>query len=182
MEIEVNDMKKILIILILLVGGFFFFQAEQEVLIPQEAIRFRVIANSDSSRDQEVKQIVSRALETQISSHLKGIYDIEEARRVFQDNLPVFQDIVEETLASCDEEVDFQIHYGMNPFPEKVYNGVTYKEGEYESLVVTLGEGLGKNWWCVLFPPICLLEAEETTETDTVEYKFFVKELIDKYF
>jgi len=48
----------------------------------------------------------------------------------------------------------------------------------YESLLVTLGSGKGDNWWCVLFPPLCLLEAEES---DKIEYKFFVQELIEKY-
>ena len=70
----------------------------------------------------------------------------------------------------------------MNYFPKKVYKGVTYEAGNYESLVITLGDGLGKNWWWVMFPPLCLLEAEETEETTEVEYKFFIKELIDKYF
>ena len=56
---------------------------------------------------------------------------------------------------------------------------IKYKEGNYESLVVTLGDGSGDNFWCVLFPPLCLLEAEDTN--NEVEYKFFVKELIDKY-
>ena len=68
-----------------------------------------------------------------------------------------------------------------NYFPQKEFKGVTYEEGYYESLVVTLGSGSGDNWWCVLFPPLCLLEAEES-EKDDVEYQFFVKELIDKYF
>ena len=76
----------------------------------------------------------------------------------------------------------FQINYGMNYFPEKVYKGVKYADGDYQSLVVTLGEGKGDNWWCVLFPPLCLLEAEETEETTEVEYQFFVKELIDQFF
>jgi len=60
----------------------------------------------------------------------------------------------------------------------KEFNGITYEEGMYESLLVTLGEGKGDNWWCVLFPPLCLLEAEES---DEVEYKFFIQELIEKY-
>ena len=54
-----------------------------------------------------------------------------------------------------------------------------YNEGYYESVVVTLGEGLGDNWWCVLFPPLCMIEAEESTD---VEYTTIVKEVIDKYF
>ena len=61
------------------------------------------------------------------------------------------------------------------------YKGVIYEEGDYESLVITLGDGLGDNFWCVLFPPLCLLEAEET-DTDEFEYTSFIKEIIDKYF
>ena len=54
--------------------------------------------------------------------------------------------------------------------------GIEYDEGYYESLLITLGEGKGDNWWCVLFPPLCLIEAEESTE---VEYKSFIKEIIE---
>ena len=56
--------------------------------------------------------------------------------------------------------------------------GIEYNEGEYKSLVVTLGNGLGDNWWCVLFPPLCLLEATESTD---VEYHSYVVDLINKY-
>ena len=58
---------------------------------------------------------------------------------------------------------------------------VLIEEGYYESLVITLGKGNGENWWCVLFPPLCLMEGEDNN-TDEVEYKSFVKEMIDKYF
>ena len=57
-------------------------------------------------------------------------------------------------------------------------NNGAYKEGNYESLVVKLGEGKGENFWCVLFPPLCLMEAKES---ETYEYKLFVKEIFDKY-
>ena len=63
-------------------------------------------------------------------------------------------------------------------FPKKVYKGKTYQPNNYESLVITLGEGDGENWWCVLFPPLCLLEAEESEEE--VEYNFFFKTILDK--
>ena len=68
----------------------------------------------------------------------------------------------------------------MNYFPKKVYKGIIYEEGEYESLVITLGSGQGDNFWCVLFPPLCLLEGNNDTED--VTYQFFVKEMLEKYF
>ena len=79
------------------------------------------------------------------------------------------------------ESYSYTLDYGMHYFPKKEYKGVIYEEGEYESLLVTLGEGNGKNWWCVLFPPMCLREAEENN-TDDVEYKSFIKTIIEKYF
>ena len=75
----------------------------------------------------------------------------------------------------------YNINYGLNYFPKKEYKGITYKEGYYESLVITLGEGAGENWWCVLFPPFCMLDATETEE-DQVEYDFFLFELFDYLF
>jgi stage II sporulation protein R len=62
-----------------------------------------------------------------------------------------------------------------------MYKGKTYKPDNYESLVITLGDGLGENFWCVLFPPLCLLETSDE-EIDDVEYTSFIKEIIDKYF
>ena len=79
-------------------------------------------------------------------------------------------------------EYSYSIDYGMHEFPLKTYKGVTYEAGEYESLLVTLGEGKGDNWWCVLFPPLCLLEADESVDTNKIEYKSFVKEILEKYF
>ena len=67
----------------------------------------------------------------------------------------------------------------MNYFPEKEYKGIYYEEGEYESLVITLGNGIGENFWCILFPPLCLVDEEETTD---IEYTSIIKELINKYF
>ena len=62
----------------------------------------------------------------------------------------------------------------MNYFPEKEFNNKIYKEGYYESLVITLGSGKGDNWWCLLFPKMCLVEINDNTE-----YKLWFKEVID---
>ena len=72
----------------------------------------------------------------------------------------------------------YNVSFGSHYFPEKQYKGVTYDAGMYESLLITLGKGEGNNWWCVLFPPLCLIEAEESTE---VEYKSFIAEMIEKF-
>lgn len=175
-------MKKVIIIVALFVGIFYMSHKETEVIIPKEAIRFRVIANSNSSKDQQNKLIVRDSIQKQMTEDLTSTKNIEEARILIASNLNKYNNLIEKTLQENNINSDFNINYGMNYFPKKVYKGVTYEAGNYESLVITLGDGLGKNWWCVMFPPLCLLEAEETEETTEVEYKFFIKELIDKYF
>ena len=105
---------------------------------------------------------------------------MENSRKNIKNKIPEFSQVVKETLDKNQSNQSFTIDYGMNYFPEKEYKGVVYEEGEYESLVITLGNGLGENFWCVLFPPLCLLDTEE--EPENVEYTSFVKEVIDKYF
>lgn len=174
-------MKKILII-VAIVGAIFIFQNKQEeYIIPKEAIRFRVIANSDSEIDQDTKLVVRDRIQKQMTKDLNSSENLASARTTLKNNVPNYKALVEETLLEQNRIEDFNVNYGMNYFPEKIYKGVKYEEGYYESLVITLGNGMGNNWWCVLFPPLCLLEAEETEETTEVEYKFFIKELIDKY-
>ena len=152
----------------------------KEFKIPDEAIRLRVIASSNSNRDQQVKFKVTDTMENVIYELLKNAKGVEEARKIINDNMNYIDNKVLETLQKEKYPLSYEIKYGLNFFPEKKYKGVTYSEGYYESLVVTLGEGKGNNWWCVLFPPLCLMEAEET-EKEEVEYKFFIKELIEKY-
>lgn len=175
-------MKKLFVIGLVLVIGFFFIEVDKNILIPEDAIRFRVIANSNLDNDQEIKKIVSKELQKELYNSLKDVKNVDEARSLLKNNTISLEKSVEETLLQNNMNPVFDINYGMNYFPEKIYNGVEYKAGEYESLVVTLGEGVGDNWWCVLFPPLCLMEAEEVKDSEKIEYKFFVQELIDKYF
>ena len=175
-------MKKLFVIGLILVIGFFFIEVDKNILIPEDAIRFRVIANSNLDNDQEIKKIVSKELQKELYNSLKDVKNVDEARSLLKNNTLALEKSIEETLLQNNMNPIFDINYGMNYFPEKIYNGVEYKAGEYESLVVTLGEGVGDNWWCVLFPPLCLMEAEEVKDSEKIEYKFFVQELIDKYF
>ena len=168
-------MKKTIVVLAVIIC-ILSLNKHEMVRIPKESIRLRVIANSNQKEDQRIKREIVKNL----SPELEAIYKfqtIEETRNYLQKSLPTFEKIVENTLQNQNKESSFHINYGKNIFPEKEYKGVIYEEGDYESLVVTLGNGEGENFWCVLFPPICFLE-----EQDKVEYKSFVKEIIDKYF
>ena len=176
-------MKKTLFVLGLILATYMIIgvKAEELVEIPDNAIRIRVIGNSDSEYDQEKKQEIRKEVQLYMQNLLKDAKNIEEARTIINDNLNNINKNIDSYLTQIDYKKNYTINFGLNYFPEKEYKGIKYKEGLYESLLITLGEGKGKNWWCVLFPPICLLEAEETV-TNEIEYKSFVKEIIEKYF
>ena len=167
-------MKKIIIILAVLIT-ILVINKEEKVIIPKDSIRFRVIASSNSLEDQELK----RKIITNLKDNIKKTEDfnnISDTRKYIQEELPEFNKIVDKTIKDNNSKQVFHINYGKNYFPRKVYKDVVYEEGDYESLVITLGEGAGNNFWCVLFPPLCLIDDQDT------EYKSFVKEIVDKYF
>ena len=164
-----------MIITYMIIGNVF---ASNDI-IPDDAIRIRVIANSNSEYDQEIKLKVKETLESDMYNLLKDTRNIDEARLLIRGNLSKVENNVYKTLQKEQYKLPFTINFGLNYFPMKQFKGITYNEGYYESLVVTLGEGLGDNWWCVLFPPLCMIEAEESTD---VEYTTMVKTIVDKYF
>lgn len=171
-------MKKT-IILLLFIFGFYFFTSSaiaEDVKIPNDAIRIRVVPNSNSKYDQSVKAKVRNNLEGTMYDLLKDASSSSEARGIIKNNLDLIEKDVYNVMKN--ENYDYKVNFGYNYFPEKEYKGVKYEEGYYESLLVTLGKGEGDNWWCVLFPPLCLIEADEA---DDAHYKSLVKELIDKY-
>lgn len=150
---------------------------ESQVL-PEETIRLRILANSNSVEDQRIKMEVAKTVKEKLSEILTDVVDIKDARNKIINNLDEIKKDVKDTLQKNDTSLIYQVNFGKNYFPSKNYKGINYNEGNYESLLVSLNQGKGDNWWCVLFPPLCLLEAEESTN---VEYKLLVKEIIEKY-
>lgn len=166
-------MKKIIPVLFIffLIYGF---SNKKEILIPSDAIRFRIIANSNNEKDQALKMQIKEAVEKELQSKIVNAGNTAQAEIIINQNLENIKNVVSNYTD------DFNISFGLNYFPEKEYKGVTYEAGTYNSLVITLGSGVGKNWWCVMFPPLCLLEGKNNN-TDDINYKFYVKEIIDKY-
>lgn len=162
-----------IILLYLMIG-----HVSAEKLIPDDAIRLRVIPNSNSTYDQEIKLKVRDLVQQEMYQLLKDTKGIEEARKKILLEMPNIDNKIKQLLTKEQYSLGYKVTFGQHFFPEKQYKGVIYDEGMYESLLVTLGKGEGDNWWCVLFPPLCLIEAEESTE---VEYKSFIGEIIEKF-
>lgn len=166
-------MKKIIYIVLVIIVLSFFMTSKNNPVIPDKSIRFRIIANSNSNIDQTTKLLIKKDLEQDFFPLLENSTSIEETREIIEKN----EYVIKKTLDSYN--IPYTINYGRNHFPEKEYKGVSYNEGDYESLVISLGEAKGNNWWCVMYPPLCLLESN-SDKYDDVEYKFFVQEIIEK--
>ena len=169
-------MKKIMIIASILILILVSNKEYDKILIPEDSIRIRVVANSNNIEDQLIKLKVKEKIENNLYTNLKDVKDIKTARTTIKNSIPELENLISSTT----NDNKFTINYGTNYFPEKELNGISYNKGNYESLVINLGESKGNNWWCVLFPPLCMIEASEN-DTDNVEYKSKVLEILNNY-
>ncbi len=132
------------------------FPLSGEEAIYDNIIRLHVIAESDSSEDQAKKLQVRDAVLACLGDALKDTADFDSARAAVQNRIPVIEDAAKAT-AGCAVRVTLD----KETYPVRQYEGFSLPAGEYTSLRVILGEGAGKNWWCVLFPQLCTARAAE---------------------
>ena len=166
-------MKKILYILSIIFLLIIFINMKNNQTIQDESIRFRIIANSNSLEDQNLKKLIKRELEISLFPLLQNSQSIYETRNIIHQN----KNLIDEILSKYN--IDYDINYGINFFPEKEYDDYVYQEGNYESLVIKLGEAKGNNWWCVMYPPLCLIDQNSNNKED-IEYKLYIKEILQK--
>lgn len=180
--------KKGLIILFITFYSVFFTTsisiAKTEV-IPDEAVRLRILANSDSKKDQEMKRKIRDEVNAQILTWVHDLTSFEEAKKVIQKNMPEVEKTVADILKEEKKSVSYKVEFKKSKFPTKAYGNIIYPAGTYETVLITLGEGEGANWWCVLFPPLCFLDfstgqiKEDLFEEEApVEVKFAIVEWV----
>jgi stage II sporulation protein R len=129
-------------------------------IIPQESIRLRILANSDSPADQWIKREVRDVIVEEMSQWVDEPQGIEAARIAVRTHLPEINDLVGKTLRRYGFDFSYQVELGQVPFPAKMYGSQIYPAGDYEALRVSIGSAAGQNWWCVLFPPLCFVDSE----------------------
>lgn len=166
-------MKKVLIILLILISIILLNRNND---ISNDIIRFRVIANSNSSKDILIKEKIVSEISDLIFVDNKSI---EETRKNINNSIPTIESKIKKVFESNDYDKDFKISYGLNKFPKKEYEGIEFEEGEYESLVIEIGEAKGNNYWCMLYPPLCFVD---NNKEDNIEYKFKLLEALKKLF
>lgn len=126
--------------------------------IPKEALRLRIIANSDSNKDQSVKLQVRNAVVMEVAQYLKNAKSAPQARAMVEAHIPQLQALATQVVRQNGLTYAVQTEVGKVPFPTKIYGNQVYPAGIYEALRIKLGKAVGKNWWCVLFPPLCFID------------------------
>ena len=136
-------------------AGFFPFAAASEEL-PQNIVRLHVVANSNSQEDQAVKLLVRDAVLEECARWYQGVDSMEEASAQLCTHLQSIAEVARETLREQGAAYSAAAQVTEMYFPTRDYGDFSLPAGRYRTLRVTLGEGAGKNWWCVVFPSLCL--------------------------
>lgn len=130
----------------------------------EELIRLHVVANSDSRVDQEVKLQVRDAVIQSLEADLEALADVEQAKAYLTENLPKIQAVANETLEEAGFSGQAVVSLCKEAFDTRYYDTFTLPAGVYEALRITIGEGKGHNWWCVVFPTLCVPATTEGFE------------------
>ena len=124
-----------------------------------ELIRFHVVANSDSEEDQSIKLQVRDAVPNSLQNDLNKIADVNEARAYLQAKLPQIQAVANSVLEATGCDCEAVVTLCKEAFDTRYYDTFTLPAGIYEALRITIGEGEGHNWWCVLYPNLCFMDS-----------------------
>lgn len=140
---------------------------EEEFKIYDSTVRLHVLANSDSEEDQELKLMVRDAL-------LNSIIDLnssskEEAIKNIESHKQELEEIAKTVIKNNGIDYDVKIEIGKELYPTKHYEDFALPAGEYTSVRVVIGKGEGKNWWCVLYPPLCTNSAMRYDEEACIQ-------------
>ena len=134
-----------------------------EAQIYEKILRLHVIAPSDSEEDQALKLKVRDEI-LEYSRVIGDIKDVEEARGIYGSQLESIKKIAESTVKDEGYDYDVDVCLGYEYYPTRSYESVKLPAGEYLSLRVMIGEAQGQNWWCVLYPPLCISAASADEE------------------
>ena len=131
--------------------------------IREDVLRLHVIAASDSEADQSLKLKVRDAILTAGADIFDGSVDVENAVKKITPKIKTLEETANKVIKENRFDYDVAITIDKEYFTTRTYETVTLPAGEYLSLIVKIGEGKGKNWWCVMFPPMCISAAAEDT-------------------
>lgn len=133
--------------------------SETQQKLAKEVLRFHVLANSDSREDQALKMQVKESILAYMESELPDTGSAEETKAWAREHLGQIRTLAKEQVKASGYDYPVCVKVTSSYFPDKTYGDVTFPEGKYEALRIEIGEAKGQNWWCVLYPNLCFVDA-----------------------
>lgn len=155
---------------VLLMMAMPFLPVHGEEKVYDNTLRLHVLANSDSEEDQALKLKVRDAIVTEAAVLSERCNNKEEAEKLYSSHLDDFADTAENVILENGYSYSVNVTLGKEYYPERQYENVRLPAGNYTSLKVNIGDAEGKNWWCVLFPPLCVKAASSDEELAAVGF------------
>lgn len=175
-----------------------FQNVETQYPLEDKYMRFHVVANSDSSEDQELKLKVRDRLLSEFKETFEDVESVDEAENRIRAELKRLEEVANDEIRSQGKDYDVKATVGFFDFPIKAYGSLVLPAGKYHALKVVIGEGEGANWWCVMFPPLCFVDishgvamdvedmaahdVEEDMDDHIIEYRLKSKEWLNSSF
>lgn len=127
--------------------------------LSDSVFRLHIIANSDSSADQELKLKVRDKIIEYMNTLTSSSSDKKDVISIVNNHLDSFKEIALNTIKENGYNYDVNIEIGNFHFPTKSYGDISFPAGNYDALKIEIGDAIGQNWWCVLFPPLCFVNS-----------------------
>ena len=121
-------------------------------------IRFHVIANSDSDKDQKLKLKVRDEVISYLQPKLENSNSIEESEKIIKNEYKTLENISKKVISKNGYNYTVKVGLEYSNFPARQYSSVVLTAGKYKAFRIIIGEGKGKKWWCVMFPPLCFID------------------------
>lgn len=144
----------------------------------EKLIRFHVIANSDSDEDQALKLKVRDAVIEYLQPKLAKSSSIEESEEIIKSEYNKLEEISKNIISKNGYNYEVKVGIELSNFPAKQYSNIVLPAGEYKALKIIIGEGEGKNWWCVMFPPLCFVNEDNGVIDEETDEK--LREVLTK--
>jgi len=138
-----------------------------EFELSNNVFRLHVIANSDSSEDQNLKYLVRDNIIEYMNSISYDCKTKQEAMNLAKENIDNFEQIALETIKDEGFNYDVNIEIGNFSFPTKQYGDISFPAGTYDALKIQIGDAIGQNWWCVMFPSLCFIDVDSNYLSDS---------------
>ena len=175
MKYKSKVISVVLLLVIVLALAYAFESYFEIIKLENKIIRLHILANSDTIQDQELKLKVRNNILNNFNKRFKNISNKQESEALILKNLNEIKAIAQQTVYEEGYYYNVEVYYGNYKFPIREYDDMTLPSGDYDAVRVEIGEANGKNWWCVMFPPLCFTDLGKDSELavfdETVEEK-----------